>query len=85
MDVPPSNIIHNSTTKAIKYRQVEMTPIMMDPVKREQQMQDVRNAILQIISFSSLSGYDRSVVQSSASHWDIILTLGYHINTGISY
>jgi hypothetical protein len=48
MDVSDSNIIHNSTAKAIKYRQVEMTPIMMDPVRREQQMQDVRKAIFQI-------------------------------------
>ena len=49
MDVSASNITHNSTAKAIKYRQVEITPIMMDPVRREQQKQDVRNAILQIL------------------------------------
>ena len=49
MDVSASKMTHNSTAKAIKYRQVEMTPIMMDPVRREQQMQDVRNAILQIL------------------------------------
>ena len=48
MEVSASNILHISTAKAIKYRQVEMTPIMMDPVRREQQMQDVRNAIFQI-------------------------------------
>ena len=48
MDVSASNIIHTSTAKAIKYRQAEMTPIMMDPVRRVQQMQDFRNAILQI-------------------------------------
>ena len=47
MEVSASKILHISTAKAIKYRQVEMTPIMMDPVRREQQMQDVRNAILQ--------------------------------------
>ena len=56
MDVSASIIIHNSTAKVIKYRQVEITPIMMDPVRREQQMQDVRNAILQICFFLFSSG-----------------------------
>ena len=43
-----SDIIHNSSANATKYRQVEMTPIMMDPVRREQQRQDVRNAMIAV-------------------------------------
>ena len=69
MDVSASNIIHNSTAKAVKYRQVEMTPIMMDPVRKEQQMQDVRNAICFLFT---LVRYVLYLVQIIASHWDII-------------
>ena len=43
-----SDIIHNFSANATKYRQVEMTPIMMDPVRREQQRQDVRNAMIAV-------------------------------------
>ena len=43
-----SDIIHNSSANATKYRQVEMTPIMIDPVRREQQRQDVRNAMIAV-------------------------------------
>ena len=46
MDESASDIILNSRANATKYRQVEMTPIMIDPVRREQQRQDVRNAII---------------------------------------
>ena len=53
MVVEVSKIIHNSRAEESKYRQVEMTPIMMDPVRREQQMQEVRNAIF--VFFPSLS------------------------------
>ena len=45
MDESASDIIHNSRANAIKYRQVEMTPIMIDPVRREQ---DVKNAIIAV-------------------------------------
>ena len=48
MDESASDIIHNSRANSIKYRQVEMTPIMMDPVRREQQRQDVRNAMIAV-------------------------------------
>ena len=37
MDESASDIIHNSRANATKYRQVEMTPIMIDQVRREQQ------------------------------------------------
>ena len=48
MDESPSDIIHNSRANATKYRQVEMTPIMMDPVRREQQRQDFMNAMIAV-------------------------------------
>ena len=43
-----SDIIHNSRANAIKYRQVDMTPIMIDPVRREQQRQDFRDAMISV-------------------------------------
>ena len=48
MDESASDIIHNSRANAIKYRQVDMTPIMIDPVRREQQRQDFRDAMISV-------------------------------------
>ena len=48
MDESASDIIHNSRANATKYRQVEMTPIMMDPVRREQQRQDFMNVMIAV-------------------------------------
>ena len=45
-DTSVSMIMYSSTAKATPYRTVETIPMMMDPVSREQQRQEVRNAIL---------------------------------------
>ena len=45
-DTSVSTIIQSSTPKAIPYRNVATIPMKMEPERREQQRQDVRNAIV---------------------------------------
>ena len=72
MVVEVSNIIHNSRAEDSRYRHVEMTPIIMDPVRREQQMQEVRNAIFVFPLLRFLRNYVRGKLCSRLSY--IMLT-----------